>query len=268
MYIDPLTRRLLRGAGAVPSSEGRGPVLLMYHSISSDAGRWAVTEKSFREHIAILVSEGWTTVCVRDLKLIDLPARAVALTFDDGYDDNFRGAFLPLAEAGMRATWFIVSGAIGKGANWDQGPGRRMLDGKQLREMESCRMEIGSHTRSHPRLTETGAGEIEEEISGSKKDLEDVLGSPVGSFAYPYGLHDEASVAAVRAAGYTAACTTRTGWYGSEKDQLRLRRVAVFPDDSPSAFARKLVFADNRVDWPTTARYMASRVRARLGFAG
>jgi peptidoglycan/xylan/chitin deacetylase (PgdA/CDA1 family) len=239
----------------------------MYHSISSDKSRWAVPERSFREQIRLLASEGWTTLCVRDL--VDnkpLPKRAVVVTFDDGYSDNFNGAFLPLAASGMKATLFMVSGAVGKGSHWDAGPAMRMLERAQLIEMEGAGIEIGSHTRTHPRLTE--ARDLNGEIAGSKEDIEEITGKPVVSFAYPYGLLDDKSVNAVKAAGYAAACTTRTGWYGSERDPLRIRRVAVFPEDSLSSFARKLVFADNEVSWARMTRYMASRVRARLGFAG
>lgn len=267
MHVDPFTRRLLRGAGKVPSNQGRGPVVLMYHSISQERSKWALPQRKFLEQIRLLASEGWTTLCVRDL--VDgkpLPERAAVLTFDDGYFDNFKGAFMPLSEMGMKATWFIVSGAVGRGSHWDTGPAMRMLDKEQLIEMEGAGMEIGSHTRTHPRLTETG--DTKDEIVGSKEDLEDIMGKPVVSFAYPYGLLNEKSTNAVRAAGYTAACTTRTGWYGSEKDALLIRRVTVFPEDSVSAFARKLVFADNEVSWSRMTRYMASRFRARLGLAG
>jgi len=267
MYVDPLTRRLLRGAGKVPSNQGRGPVVLMYHSISQERSRWALPQKKFLEQIRLLASEGWTTLCVRDLVGgRPLPERAAVLTFDDGYSDNFNGAFLPLAASGMKATWFMVSGAVGKGSHWDAGEPMKMLERVQLLEMDKAGMEIGSHTRTHPRLTE--ARDLKGETAGSKEDIEEITGKPVVSFAYPYGLLDDKSVKAVRAAGYRAACTTRTGWFGSERDALLIRRVAVFPEDSLSAFARKLVFADNEVSWSRMTRYMASRFRARLGLAG
>ena len=146
--------------------------------------------------------------------------------------------------------------------------GEGMMNWDEIKELQNAGMEIGSHTRTHPRLTEVDRERLKSEVAGSKKDLEDIIGMPVESFAYPYGLLDDKSVKAVRAAGYRAACTTRTGWFGSERDALLIRRVAVFPEDSLSAFARKLVFADNEVSWSRMTRYMASRFRARLGLAG
>ena len=269
--IDPLSRRLLKGAGLVPAGQGRGPVVLMYHSISRSSGSvWEVSGRSFTEQLKLLSAEGWQSVCVRDLlSARALPPRTCVLTFDDGFADNME-AFRQLEKFGMKATVFVVSGDIGGSSSWkDEGvPSRRMLDKEQLIEMNKAGMEIGSHTRTHARLTEAGRERLASEVAGSKKALEDVIGAPVVSFAYPYGLFSDESVQAVREAGYKLACTTRTGWFGSEKDLLRVRRVAVYNGDNLSTYARKLVFADNEVSWSRMTRYMASRFRARLGLAG
>ncbi len=139
-----------------------------------------------------------------------------------------------------------------------------MLNLKQLKEMINAGMEIGAHTRTHARLTELSPAEIKEEVAGSKKDLEDMLGVQITSFAYPYGLFNDECVETVRKAGFTIACTTRTGWFGSEPDLLRVRRVSVFYEDNLSVFARKIAFADNDVSWPRMTRYIFARLRDRL----
>jgi peptidoglycan/xylan/chitin deacetylase (PgdA/CDA1 family) len=233
----------------------------MYHSITPKdrppIDRWEVSVNKFQDQIHLLKSEGWTTVCVRDLMHADsLPPRTVVITFDDGYADNFENAFKVLAKYGMRATWFIVSQRVGKQQSW--------LDSSQIREMAALGMEIGAHTRTHARLIELGVKKIEEEVRGSKSDLEDVLGLPVTSFAYPFGLFNDECVEAVRESRFQAACTTRTGWFGSETDLLRVRRVAVFSHDSLSAFARKIVFATSNVSWKKMAEYTADRIKSRL----
>jgi len=268
--IDPLSKRLLKGAGLVPTDKGRGPVVLMYHSISGSSGSaWEVSPRSFDEQLRLLSGEGWNTALVKDLAAArGLKPRTCVLTFDDGFADNM-DACERLAKYGMKATFFVVSADAGKSSSWkDDGvPSRRMLDRGQIRRMSAAGMEIGSHTRTHARLTELGPERLGAEVAGSKKELEEMTGSPLVSFAYPYGLFNDESVSAVRKAGYRLACTTRTGWFGSEKDLLRIRRVAVFSGDSLSAFARKLVFADNEVSWARMTRYMASRVRAKLSGA-
>lgn len=258
--IDPLSGRLLRGAGLVPASQGRGPVVLMYHSISAEkktpTDKWCVSAKHFEKQISLLKKEGWTTVCVRDLLTADeLPPKTVVITFDDGYADNFEYGFRLLAKYGMCGTFFIVSRKIGE-------PSR--LDAQQLRKMSTSGMEIGAHTRTHARLPELSIEEVEGEVSGSKKDLEKLLGVPVTSFAYPYGLLNETSVDLVRKSGFRVACITRTGWYGSDPDPLHVRRVGVFADDTLSIFARKLAFAGTSVGWTHIADYFIRRIRSRV----
>ncbi|MBI4698012.1 MAG: polysaccharide deacetylase family protein [Nitrospirae bacterium] len=263
-WIDPFLNRLLSGAGLVPACEGRGPVVLMYHSITrgrkSPPDRWGVSEENFKKQLCLLRSKGWTTLCVRDLLKADpLPPRTVLITFDDGFADNYERGFKLLDAYGMRGTFFIVSGKTGA-------PDR--LSAAQAGEMASSGMEIGAHTRTHARLPELDAARIGEEVTGSKKDIEDMLGLPVTSFAYPYGLFNDTCVEAVRKAGFKVACTTRTGWFGSESDLLRVRRVAVFSFDSLSTFARKVAFAGTDVRWRSMAGYFVDRIRSRIAGNG
>ncbi|MEO6697218.1 MAG: polysaccharide deacetylase family protein, partial [Gammaproteobacteria bacterium] len=256
---------LLQGAGA------HGPITLMYHSVTPGSGTpdwlWAVSFRRFTEQLDLLREGGWKTVCVRDLMDgASLPPRTVAITFDDGYADNYP-AFEALAERGMRATWFIVTRDVGKSSSWrDPGaPVLPMLSAEQLRVMAGAGMEIGTHSRSHCRLTEVDDATLHDEVRSSKTELAGMLGKAVESFAYPYGKHDDRVVGAVEAAGYRAACVTRSGWALHNHDLMRIRRVSVFAHDGLSAFARKLAFADNDVSWRHLARYSAERILARIG---
>ena len=101
--------------------------------------------------------------------------------------------------------------------------------------------------------------ELDTEVARSKGIFEEILGQTVRSFAYPYGVHDERVVAAVRRAGYELACTTASGWALAGMDLYRLRRITVFSSDSEAAFARKVAFADNHVGWGKVAKYVARR---------
>jgi peptidoglycan/xylan/chitin deacetylase (PgdA/CDA1 family) len=262
--LDPISRNLLAGAG------NRGPVVLMYHALEPGGGTpdwpWAVSRERFLGQLELLRSEGWTTHRVSDLVAGNpLPPRAAVITFDDGYADNY-GAFEALAERGMTATWYMVTADVGRESRWkDQPPGRRaMLAAGQLRAMAEAGMEIGAHTRHHARLPEVDDATLADEVGGSRAELEGQLGRAVDSFAYPYGLYDDRVAEAVRHAGYSVACTTRTGWGMVGGDPMQVRRVAVFNTDSVSSFARKLVFADNDVSWRRIGRYYRDRVRARL----
>jgi len=86
----------------------------------------------------------------------------------------------------------------------------------------------------------------------------------VTSFAYPYGDLNEHCEAAVRAAGYHAACTTQTGWAMRDNNPFRLRRLTIFNEDTCSLFARKLAFASHAVGWTDLLRYSQHRARRRF----
>jgi peptidoglycan/xylan/chitin deacetylase (PgdA/CDA1 family) len=261
--LDPLTHRLLAGAGT------RGPLVLMYHSVEPGRARppwrWALSLSRFRQHLALLHAEGWSTCRVSQLTTGEaLPPRTVAITFDDGYADNLH-AVEELARHAMTATFFVVSNDIGAVSAWEPGEAspRPMLSAADLREMQGQGLEIGSHTRSHPRLTTLTDDAVGEEVAGSKAALEDLLGAPVQGFAYPYGLHDERAVAAVQAAGYTSACSTRSGVYTGD-DPLRIPRLSVFNTDTPGRLARKLGLSSNNGGWGSLARYYGARLGGRL----
>lgn len=264
--IDPFSRYLHRSAGQ------HGPVMLMYHSVAGGGGRpgwpWAVSLQRFRSQLDFLAGEGWATPTMAEL--IATPekwtGRTAVITFDDGYVDNLI-AWEELQKHGMRATWFMVSGCLGREPNWpsDGRPAGRLLNAAELRTMQEGGMEIGSHTANHVRLTQADDKLLSAELNDSKAALEDALGSEISSFAYPYGAWDARCVNAVREAGYRAACTTRTGWASRDGDSLLLRRLTVFNTDTVSSLARKLYFGANDVSWGAMATYVRKRLLCRGG---
>ena len=262
--LDPLTARLLHNAG------NRGPVILMYHSVTpgrrTPEWRWAVSERRFCDQLDLLSSYGWQTFCVQEVcNLNALPSRSAIITFDDGYADNIV-AFKELARRNMRATWFIVSRDIGKQSGWrDPGQNARdMLAPQQLMEMHASKMEIGSHGRNHMRLTTLDDPAMHSEVTGSKEDIERLIGIKVNSFAYPYGDYDDRVIRAVKNAGYLNACITRPGWLTLDTDMFEIRRVSIFSHDNLTTFARKLAFADNDVRWRKILSYAADRITAKI----
>lgn len=243
--------------------------MLMYHSVCPGRpdSSWAVSATAFERQLDLLGEFGWTTVCASDLSASDLLSpKTVALTFDDGFADTFDHAFRPLAARGMRATWFVVSGDVGKWSSWsDPGvPRRRMMEVAHVREVAEAGMEIGAHSRTHRRLTGVSEAELRDEIGGSRVDLAEMTGGSVVTFAYPYGAFDGRVCGGVAAAGFRLGFTSEPGWLGSDPDPYRVRRVAVFGSDSLSAFARKLSFADTKVGAWRTARYVMRRLAARV----
>jgi peptidoglycan/xylan/chitin deacetylase (PgdA/CDA1 family) len=141
--------------------------------------------------------------------------RAVVLTFDDAWADNHTHALGPLTQHRLPAILYVPSRLLGA-------PGYMTV--AQLREMDSAGVRVGAHSRTHPDLRACGAAELESEIRGSKEDLEDLLGKPVTSFAYPTGLLDDRVRAAVAAAGFDSAITTRPGWWRRSAGPLLIPR--------------------------------------------
>jgi peptidoglycan/xylan/chitin deacetylase (PgdA/CDA1 family) len=110
-------------------------------------------------------------------------------------------------------------------------PSYRALSSDEVIELaEGGLVEIGGHTVTHPVLSTLAESAQFTEIQQSKSHLEDVLGHPVTSFAYPYGSvadYTEATVAAVRQTGYLRACSNFFGTVGPNCDRFQLPRFLV-----------------------------------------
>jgi peptidoglycan/xylan/chitin deacetylase (PgdA/CDA1 family) len=210
--------------------------VLGWHRIDVEGGRLAVPPRVFARQMAIL-DESRQQVPVAHLDQVaavfaarQFRARRVVLTFDDAWADNHAHALGPLSRHRLPATLFAPSRLLGT-------PG--YMTRSQLLEMDAGGVIIGAHSRTHPDLRVCSDRELEREVLGSKEDLEDLLGKPVTSFAYPTGLIDDRVVAAVRAADFTAAVTTRPGWWRPETDALRIPRS--FAEDFSDATYRAAV---------------------------
>jgi peptidoglycan/xylan/chitin deacetylase (PgdA/CDA1 family) len=156
--------------------------------------------------------------------------RVVVITLDDGYVDNLDAALPVLQDFGFSATAYMVSGSIGRFNGWDAqrlGIRKPLMSAEEMRRWNGAGMEIGAHSRTHPRLTGCTDAELQDEVHGCKADLEDRLGCAVTQFCYPYGDVDDRVVAVVREAGYAAATTTRRGRAIAGGDLWRLPRVQV-----------------------------------------
>jgi len=136
----------------------------------------------------------------------------VAITFDDGFE-NFREHALPLlAEFRLPATVFVVSGYCGRTNNWpsqsNQVPRLPLMSWSALKEVVSAGCELGAHTMTHPDLTVLRLADAEREMCESRSEIEQRIGSPVRSFAFPYGAVN-GKVRALAQAQFQRACGTR-----------------------------------------------------------
>jgi len=167
--------------------------------------------------INYLKSNSWEPVDLRDMiaDRTSVPDNSrYSITFDDGYLSVYDKAFPILAAKGITGTVYVVADQIGGINQWDHSAGdylEHMMSAEQIREMHKAGFEIGSHTLSHPHLTQLSDDKLRAEVLDSKKSLEDVIGEEVTSFSYPYGDYDDRVKKVVIEAGYTNAVSTRLG---------------------------------------------------------
>ena len=154
----------------------------------------------------------------------------VVLTFDDGCRNVWEHGLPILRAAGFHATQYLVADLVGRSSEWQSRAGGRaelLMDDAQVREWLAAGNTIGSHTCSHPWLTRLPEAVAREEITASRRKLEDRFGVAVTDFCYPYGDWNERVRALVQEAGYRTAVTTEAGVNGADADPLALRRFTV-----------------------------------------
>jgi peptidoglycan/xylan/chitin deacetylase (PgdA/CDA1 family) len=207
-----------------PRSSRPRAMILGYHHVNDEGGPMTVSVGRFQAQARWLASSGLATLDVGEvggwLAGASAGARAVAITFDDGYLDTYSQAAPILAEAGLRSTVYVPSDYVGQ-------PDR--IQPHQAGELAAMGMTVGSHSRSHADLRRCTDAELDEELRGSRTALEDVIGRAVLGFAYPYGLLDDRIAERTAAAGYTHAVTTHRGWTLTSSPSYRLPRD--FVDD-------------------------------------
>ena len=245
-----------------------------------------------------------------------VPNKAVALTFDDGWVDNYEYAYPILKHHGVLATIFLVSSMVGTNKQfWSERVSNilsyiknndmKVCDGNQIKWFEQFQFDFrdegsfgecgvsalisrlkqlpdheiyeslaafsgvenqffssicmlnkeqllemaasglvsyGAHTRSHYRLNKiTDAGLLEDEILGSKQDIESMLNIEVNGFCYPNGDFNNETLD-VLSDEFQYACTTRKGWNSTKSDLLLLNRILLHDDVShdPVSFKARI----------------------------
>lgn len=209
--------------------------ILCYHSVGDEPRdgtlRWTVSPGDFDEQMALLCQRGRTPLTVsRYAALLSqgapLPPAPVLVTFDDGYADLATAALPVLIRYGITATAYVITDRLGAAR-----PGADpTLDRDQLAELRARGVEIGSHGHTHRALDCLRPAEVRDEVSLSRRVLEDELREPVTSFAYPYGYHGSAVRRAVCHAGYTSACAVKNALSHPGDDVFTLARVLIERD--------------------------------------
>ena len=191
-------------------------MVVCYHAVSREwPAELAVSAQQLEDELRYLLARGFHPVTFTEAVVGSEPAQVMAVTFDDAYRSVYERARPILDNLGIPATVFVPTAFPGSRApmSW---PGiDEFLDGpwaaelvpaswEELRVLSRSGWEIGSHTRSHPRLPHLGDAELSRELEESRRECERHVGVDCTAIAYPYGETDERVARAAAAAGYIA----------------------------------------------------------------
>jgi peptidoglycan/xylan/chitin deacetylase (PgdA/CDA1 family) len=243
--------------------------ILMYHGISNEpeSGHpyfWLNTSpKRFAEQMRFLPEIEYSSICfsglekMRDGVGLSEKRRALLLTFDDGYLDFYTEVFPVLNELNLSAVAFLPTDYIGQKSR--KFMGRECLTWSQVRELHKDGIEFGSHTVTHPQLSNLGRDKIRREVMDSKKSIEDELGNPVESFSYPYAFpetdleHTKHVKEILLECGYQYCVTTAIGTVDPSKLEFFLKRIPINKHDDMTSFLTKL---SGGYDWMHRIQYV------------
>jgi len=187
--------------------------ILTYHNFDpSTSGSMTISTGKFENQIKWLKDNGYTIVPLKDVvsylqgNNVDLPEKSVVITVDDGKDSVYKYMLPIVQKYNIPVTLFIYPSAISNASyamTWDQL--------KTLQKIEL--FDIQSHTYWHPNFKQEKARLTPEEyqkfvdnqLSKSKKVLEEKLGIQVTLLAWPFGIYDEYLEEQAANAGYAAA---------------------------------------------------------------
>jgi peptidoglycan/xylan/chitin deacetylase (PgdA/CDA1 family) len=191
-----------------------------------------------------------------------LPDYSAVLTFDDG-TRNFLTVVAPLlAERGLAAAAFVITGkaterdgSAAPARGWTRDDDHSYLSWAEVRDLaRRPGIEIGSHSRTHPDLTALAPEEARRELAESLAELTAQTGNPSPSLAYPHGRTSPEVCEMARSLGYACAFADGLGANDMATDLYALRRVVIAGDDDLATFAARV----SGVTW------WSGRVRAAL----
>ena len=217
----------------------RGLPIFTYHKISKPPKRTTdpflyVTAEKFDQELGALRAAGYQSGSLDQLPSPgDSTSQFAIITFDDAFANVLKNALEPLRRHRFSAIQFVVAGRLGQINDWDLDKGdlsENLMDETQIREWLAAGHDLGSHSMTHRNLRHLNAGDLREEIFGSKKALEDKFGRAIRHFCYPYGSYNDAVKDLVRQAGYQTASTVKFGVNNSKVSPLELRRIIPLTD--------------------------------------
>lgn len=205
--------------------------VLFYHHVQPQAQAMQKKQTSvsvdsgiFDQQMQYLATHGYITISVKQLidALIShssLPAKSIAVTLDDGYEDAYDNAYPVFQKYHIIGNLMIATGLIGNGdyLSWDH-----------VKEMvHSGSVYLTDHTWSHANVGGSNSDKIKYEIETCRQQLEQQTGQTADIFTYPYGTFGATAIAILRQDGFKAAFTTNPGFYQCDSFLFTLHRTRI-----------------------------------------
>ncbi len=224
----PILLAALPGPAAALPATFVPPPILMYHRIDVDrpAGALAreltVNPHQLRAQLDYFKRRGIAVISMADLdrrlERREPLDRAVVLTFDDGYADQFRYAVPLLRQYGDSATFYVVTGELGRPHH---------LTWAQLRAMLAQHLDVAAHGVYHDDLSQMTPAQQRFEIEDSVERLRADLHAPVDSYAYPSGRFTRETLTLVNRADVALGVTTDSAYVLPPENRLEMTRLRV-----------------------------------------
>lgn len=231
--------------------------MLGYHAVSPTwTASLSVTPDALERQLELLVDRGFRGATFTEAVLDPPHPRTLAVTFDDGFLSVLQRAAPILDRFGLPGTVFVPTAfmerrqlLLWRGVEqWAETPFAEELRGmswKDLASLVAQGWEVGSHTRTHARLTQLNHEHAYTELAGSRVECERKLGRLCVSVAYPYGAVDQRVAEAARRAGYLTAARLTSNL--TPRGLLRWPRVGVYHKDAPWRFRLKASVSTRRL---------------------
>lgn len=221
--------------------------ILCYHQVrdwrpkdSRTAKDYIVPTAAFKEQMQMLADSGYHTILPDQLYAYlttgaPLPPKPVMLTFDDGDLDQYETATPILEQHGFKATFFIMTVAIGRRGK------QPYMDKFQVKDLSDRGHVIGAHTWDHHNVKKYQGDDWTMQIDEPNARLQSITGKPVRYFAYPFGLWNEAALPELQKRGYVAAFALSDKKLDPKMPLYTLRRIIAGGQWSARTLHRNMV---------------------------
>lgn len=213
-----------------PSGNVRVPILY-YHAVDDETfglEQLFVRPDEFDRQMEY-VSKNYTPIYFSQIPEAGRIKNPIIITFDDGYRDNYTYAYPILKKYNVKATVFLVPEYLDK---------PKFLTREQVSVMKDL-VSFQSHTMNHMELDKASETLIRKQLIDSKSYIERLTGERVNVLAYPVGLYND-EVVRITGEYYDYAVTSESGYYYTDGDRYRIRRVYIRRDDRMDTFISKV----------------------------